>query len=318
VSVQEYKPVGNRELLSHLRRTLSPYLYLNEVDEDKGVANLGIEIQEAILDHGRGSESAIRFIGLDNVASIKWKRTSRGIDVAGLNRNEFVKRVRERYVTIVERSHRALLPSLYKKLVRISEVNVALTPLKKILLWIDQNGSMAPRDFGRREGFLTKTNNYFGVLADLDFIKQEGRKYVAGRAMKSLQTDRMMRGEAVYEAILGEVLQKRKKYLTEVLHWTMIVPYLHWSNAYYFPAAMAGHLVKTEKDELINNYTRFYEGRHPLDVNTVQLDRIVTVDILSRQGGYYNGEEEILEQYLDSAERDTLLEGVVQRPSVPN
>lgn len=317
MSVQDFRRVRDRRLLSHLRRSFSPYVYLNNVDEKTGEATVGIEIQEVVLDHRRNPDSAIRFVPLDNVASIRFKQSNLGVETLGLGRNEFVKRVRERYITIIEHSHRALLPSLYSKLVRIHEVSVAMTPLRRILLRIDEEGSMSPRDFGKRKSFKSQTQNYFHVLADLEFIKQEGRKFVAGRAMKNLQTSEM-KSEEVYEMILGEVLQRRKKYLTEVLHWTMLVPYLHWCNAYYFPAAMAGHLVKTGKDELVNNYTRFYEGWHPLNVNTVQLDRVVNVDILYRKGNYYDGEQKILEEYITNAEKDSLLEPIIQPPLISN
>lgn len=318
MSVQEFTRSRDRRLLSQLRQRLSPYVYLNDVDEEHGRADIGIEIQEMVIDHARDQASAVKFLSLDNVASVSWKGSGLRVDTQGLTRTEFVKRVREKYVTIIDHSHRALLPSLYRKLVRIPEVSVAMTPLKKILLRIDEYGIASPKDFGKREAFKAQTQNYFGVLAGLGYIRPEGRRYVAGPAMRNLQAGEMA-PEEVYELILGEVLQRKRKYLTEVLHWTMIVPYLHWCNAYYLPAAMAGHLVRTAEEELVNNYSRFYEGfTYSLEVDTVQLNRVVKAEILSKEGSYYDGYQQILENYISNAERDPLLEAVVSPRIVNN
>ena len=118
----------SRPLVSFLRRRYSPYLYLSEYDPESSRASLGIEVQEIVPDHKEGGNSEIRFVSLDDVASIKWKRQGNGFKISDMNRNEFVKRVNGRYMTITEHYQTALLHTLYARLVRISKVDMNMTP----------------------------------------------------------------------------------------------------------------------------------------------------------------------------------------------
>ncbi len=299
----------SRQVLLYARRNISPYAYLSSVDRKLSTASIGIQIQEAIVDHGEIG-STLRTVNLDNIGYFKWGRTQRGsFRFHGPSRTEFARRARELYFSIIEKSHQVLLPSLYTRLVHVPEVNMAMSPLRKILIFLEKNGSISPADLGRRlageEG--DKARRYFTLLADLDFVKKEEDKYVPGSEMSRLKADAVQPPE-LYERILADVIEKRSKYLHEVLHLTMMVPFLRWSNAYYFPAYEAGHLIEMENEELVSNYRRFYRMKHEPMTEMNQIQRILDIKVLSMKGDYFAGEPEIFHDYSMKADNAAILE----------
>jgi hypothetical protein len=309
MKLTESERLQSKQLTSYLRKRYSPYLYLSEFDSGSSKATLGIEIQEIVLDHKDQGNSEIKFISLPDVASIRWSRGKSGFKISEMNRNDFVKRVNDRYMTITEHSQIALLPTLYTRLVRIPQVDLNMTPLRNILVAVTENGFVLPNALGKKYEMVEQVRNYFSLLRDLKFIKEERGQFVAGPEMRNLQASEVEPPE-LYETILGEVLRKQANYLQDVLHWTMITPFLRWCNAYYYPAFVAGHLVKAEQTELVSNYNRFYGsyGRTQEGVvETGQIQRVVHVNILSKEGRYYEGEQTIFEEFMTNAKNDSIL-----------
>lgn len=299
----------SRQALFYARRNVSPYAYLSSVDRESSTASIGIQIHEAIIDHGEAG-STLRTVNLDNVGYFKWGRTQRSsFRFKGPSRTDFVRRTRELYFSIIEKSQQVLLPTLYTKLVHVPEVNMAMSPLRKILIFLEKHGSISPADLGRRlageEG--DKGRRYFTLLSDLDFVKKEDGKYVPGAEMSRLKANEIQPPE-LYEQILADVIEKRSKYLHEVLHLTMMVPFLRWSNAYYFPSYEAGHLVEMENQDLVNNYRRFYSMKHEPMTEMNQIQRILDIKVLSMKGDYFAGEPEIFHNYVMNADRAAILE----------
>ena len=123
--------------------------------------------------------------------------------------------------------------------------------------------------------------------------------------------------EELYAAILGEVLQKRLKYLREVLHWTMLGPYLQWSNAYYFPAYEAQRLIKTERQDLINVYQRLYRAGYEID-QMFQLRKILNAGILfEKSRRYIEGDQTIFDEFSATANKEKILEPIPTQ-MIPN
>lgn len=298
-----------REILYRLRQHFSPYAYISHIDEEKSQADIGIQIQEVIPDYG-GNDGVIKIIPLDHVATIGWKYKANGLQLTNLTRTRFIKQVKETYESIVDGSQNALLPSLYSKLVHVPQVSLAMSPLRKILSLVSEKETVSQADLGRipRKGSeASKIPKYFALLADLEFIKPENGHYVTGWKMKHVQSNEVEPAE-VYEKILGEVIQRRSRYLSQVLHWTMMVPFLRWSNTYYFPAYEAGRLVKVERSDLIHNYKRFYGARvATVDAND-QILQIVAVKILKKNGLVFGGMQTIFDDYASNADRERILE----------
>ncbi|MBI2139156.1 hypothetical protein HYU13_06195 [Candidatus Woesearchaeota archaeon] len=295
-----------KQLLAYARRHVSPYIYLSSLDQSRSVASLGLQIQDVIVDHGKHG-STLRFIPLDNVISVQWIPAGRKAKFEGLSRRNFVKRARDRYSQMVEHSQIALLPSLYSKLVSVPEVSLSMSPLRKILMSVEERGSIAPAGLARGPEAEVKAQRYFSLLTDLGYIELEDSYYVPSKGMKNLQANKI-RPPELYERILGDVIRKRSKYLQEVLHWTMMVPYLRWSNTYYFTAYEAGYLVRVERDDFVGNYRRFYGTKHDELTEMSQIQRIVDAGALKREDRYYEGKQKILDEFSSRADEEVALE----------
>lgn len=296
-----------RQLTAKLRRRLSPYVFISDLDRDSRTATLGIEIQENIIDHSDKHQSEIRFIPLDNVATVSWRPAKGGVAFSGLNVIDFAKRARSKYMSVTERAQQALLPSLYKQIVRIPDVDLNMRPLKRILVGVTRRGYYSPSDFKRSQLERQKVMNYFHLLEGMNYIKREEGLYVPGADMKRLPAD-VVPSTQLYEYIMGEVLRKRTEYIREVLHWTMIVPYLRWCNAYYLPAYKAGHLMQADQEELAAYYTQYYGRLHDVTAEEPQLESIVNVKILSlKQNRFYEGKQAILNEFAANVKQDPSL-----------
>jgi len=306
---QNMSHVHGKQVLEYARRSLSPYVYLCGIDEEKSVANLGLQVQETIIDHGEKG-SALKFIQLNDLASIQWDQKGRDINFDGPSRREFVKSARSRYSTIINKSQKILLPSIYANLVRIPEVNLTMNPLRRILIYIHSQGRITLGDLGKKYLVNDRGQRYLVLLEDLSFIKRENGYYVSGEKMNNLQADEILPPD-LYEMILAEVIQKRSKYLQEVLHWTMMVPFLRWSNTYYLKAYQAGHIILQERDDFIFNYKRFYSMGNNLVTALSQIQKIVDVKVLSKERNrLYFGDQTILESYSAVANKERILEPI--------
>ncbi|MEM3186321.1 MAG: hypothetical protein QXQ39_06550 [Conexivisphaerales archaeon] len=290
------------KLLKYARRNLSPYVYFSDWDESDASATMGIEIQEPIMDSGEGGPT-VRSILLNNIGIIQLDVKG---EVQGPTRTELTKMVAAKYSQLINHSHSILLPLIYDRLVRVQEVSLAMAPFRKIILLLEEMGEVSMEklqyEMGRRKG----VDRYITLLSDLDFIKSEDGMIRPGAKMKGLKAQNVETPQ-LYEVILSEVMQKRSKYLTEVLHLTMMVPYLRWSNAYYLPSYEAGRLIKFSREELFKNYTWYYRLREKYSTFIDQLQKVINVKILNRKDKFYYGQEDIFESYSKAADREQLV-----------
>ncbi|MDG6967120.1 MAG: hypothetical protein JRN03_05310 [Nitrososphaerota archaeon] len=264
-----------------------------------------------IVDHSKEDKSTMNYISIEDVASLTWSQPSGKVKTSGLTLPQFTKKVEERYTSITERSHKALLPSLYKKLVTIPDVDVNMRPLRKILVGITRNGKFSPEELGRPPEKAEQVHNYFVLLSDLHYIKRENGGYVAGQGMKHLEATELEPYQ-LYQHILADVLREYSPYLKEVMRWTMITPFLRWCHSYYRPALSANSLLQLEQGELNSYYTMFYGPWH-VSHDESQIDSIVQAKILAYPKGqpFIHGYQPILDEYLENARKDPMLDTVL-------
>jgi hypothetical protein len=312
LSEETLRSFHEKQALLYARKYLSPYIYVSDIDERSKEARLGLVIQDGIVDH-RTEDFRTRTVNLSDIGSLRWRRSQRGkILFQGPSRTQFVKRTRDLYSAIIQRSQQLLLSSLYTRLVTIPTVMVAMSPFKKILISLEESEHrmVSVREVGRRFSG-ERAHRYFAVLKDLQYIeKVDDRKYTVGKAMSNLKADRLESTE-LYRMILADVIQRRAKYLQEVLHLTMIVPFLRWSNSYYFPSYEAGRLVKMHNEELLANCRRYYGVRTEVDSAKNQIQSVIESQILTRDSSdYIEGNERTFNEYASNADRQDILEPI--------
>ena len=312
MSLRETDRMRLKPLLSHLRRNYSPYIYISGYDRDTSTVSLGIEIHEIVLDNSEKDKSTVKYVPIDEIASLTWTQVGGKIRVSGLTLSQFTKKVRSRYTSITERSHKALLPSLYKQLVTIPDVDVNMRPLRTILVGITRNGSFPSDSFRRPPERAEQVRNYFTLLSDMNYIRHEGGGYVAGPAMRNLEATNIEPYE-LYRHILADVLKEHSQYLKEIMHWTMITPFLRWSHSYYRPALEAKGLIEVKQTELASYYNQFYGPWRVTANEDAQIDCVVQARILEYTKGqsYLHGYQPILDEYVSNVSKDPMLGSIL-------
>ncbi len=286
-------------LLRYARRNLSTYIYFS--DWDGKSAEMGLQIQEPIIDEEGGS--AMRSLLLKKVGQIGYGLKNK---IEAPARSEFEMKVREQYMRIINHSHSALLPAIYQKVVHVPEVSLAMSPMRKILISLEEFGEISI-DSLQKELRLSTANRFSTLLQELGFIEIQEGIISPGAKMKGLKAQSIDPPE-LYERILSEVIQQRSKYLTEVSHLTMIIPYLRWSNAYYLPSYEAGRLIRMGKEYYINNYISYYRMPEKRIVFVNQIQRVLDAKILTREKDYFVGDEGIFETYSKIADKEKILQ----------
>lgn len=207
----------------------------------------------------------------------------------------FRKELRMSVRSIGDVSQRALLPNLFRKLVEVPAVLGVMNPLRAILLTLRDDGTVAPSADFLAHYDPAKVKRYFGLLSDLDFVQSEGEQYVPGPGMMRLgQNEADSAG--LISRVLGEALRRSYTYMTEVLGWKLMVPYLRWSNAYYWKALEADRLPVLDKDSWSRSHLQLY-GRATHGNPATQIDDIVARRIVDRVTGGFRGVPEVFDPY---------------------
>ena len=299
-------PTIEAALLRTLHRRVASNLYLEE-DRPPGEYRVGACVTE-ILDDAKLPRRTVRYVKLDNVATYRFRMKRGRVVIQGPGRRDVATRAGTAYRRIVQKSQDLLLPSLYGRLVSIPDVRLAMSPLRVILMMLERRNEVRPEMFITPKKSAAKVQNYFTLLEDLRIIKRENHHYVQGTELRRISLDESE--EAFYSRILGSVLERRFEYIREVLKWTMMVPFLEWSNAYYFPAYEARALLRWKDEDYFGCYHRLY-GRPRNEAETVsQTTKVKDARVVLRDAGFWVGDDEIFEEFSKQSDRQQLLESV--------
>ena len=261
VSVKELTP---HELEPVLRRNLGTRAFLSGVGEvgKKWVIQAGSTYVE-IIDDDKTLARAVSFTRIPDVLSLEVVRSSNRY-VIQLPKDDPRKLLDGRYRGLIARHEGEILKHSYRQLVHISEVDLAMRPISDILSRVHNYGQFvppAPRG-GRSTERVRRLAKYTRFLTDIGFIRPEGASFVPGPNLpRGFATDTPE--EEVYEEFLGRVLESSHQFLTEVLHLTMIKPFLRIENSYYWPAHQLGGLLRIKRERFGRVYSKYYGPRPP-------------------------------------------------------
>jgi len=294
------------EVLRILQRKVASNLYITETSGTRasGEYHVGASVTE-ILDDAKALQRTVRYVKLDDVASYKYRLSRTRLLLEGPSRRGVAQRANAHYRRIVHRSQDLLLPSLYGRLVRIPDVRLAMSPLRTILLMLNQENGVRPSMFVSARKGAAKVKNYFTLLSDLRVVQLEDGNYVPGPFMRKLSVEASE--EELYSRILASALEKRFEYIREVLKWTMMVPFLEWSNAYYFPAYEAGSLLRLRDDDYFGHYYRLYRRPRNKAEVLAQATKVKDAGVLLRDETFWTGDEEIFDEFSKQSDQHQLL-----------
>jgi hypothetical protein len=291
-------------------RHFSPYTFISSFEEEKDVVKIsvGLKVPE-VLDDEKNNKRIIRFLTFNNMFIIDGAIERKKMILHAPSRREVIKICNDRYTAVVIKSEQSLLKTTYQKLVLVPEVQVAMRPIRKILIKLERFGETTLKELINVQSRLSSNKgerylHYLRLLEALDIIKKENGKYVQGSNMKNYIV-RDISPPELYEQILAEVLERSYPYLRQVLNLTMIVPFLRWSNAYYLPSYEANEKLYLGEESLIEHYMRFY--KYTTSDPSDQIQRILDTQIIRMEQNLITGNSEILNDYFEKAEQDKIL-----------
>jgi len=214
------------------------------------------------------------------------------------------------YRRLASSAESALLPDLFERLVHVSVVEVAMGPLQSILTDLSADGRVDVTKSRRRYRSGSNFDAYLGLLTELGYAAKEEGLLVPGPAFRAAREQRSEEYAAVHW-MMGDILRQRGTYMREVLHWNMMLPYLRWTNAYYWRALEANSLPLMSLKGLQESYSGIYgtpTHGHP----TTQVMRLANAQVFHRQSqGQYEGDPEIFGPYSQRAsERPEIAEAL--------
>ena len=242
----------------------------------------------------------------------KVRRGGQGATVSGPGRVEVNHAVVEVYRSLGQQSQTALLPQLFERLTRIPAIHQVMTPLRAFVLELGDNGSIRPSDRSFRRYDEAKARRYLSVLQNLNYVKAEGDAYVPGARLEAAKTQ-YGAGADIVPKILADSIAKASDFMVDVLGWRLMVPYIRWSNAYYWKALEIEDLPTLSKDSWTQSHQLLY-GQPTHGNPRTQIDDMVREKIVSYDGRGFTGMPEVFDPYKRQALAIPMVRQVLDSP----
>jgi hypothetical protein len=297
-----------RELERHLMAEWSRNLRvgrLNQINAYEREAIIQVQHVNLIYDTRSRSRIFSQHV-IPDVAKFTIKASPKEWTIRGPSKQEVIASMRRSQTTTLARSERTLLHTAYSRLVGIPVVQTAFSPLRNILVFLDDRGEIPIASLQRTGKSPERVENYLSLLERLKYTKREGKKIVPGPKFPTEAASREMTD--IFDGILANVLEQEYPFILQVLRWTQIVGYLRWLNSYYLTSLLAETRINLPIPDLDWRYCEYYGCGHRSELERRgQLQRVLDTRIIVRRGGGVEGDEEITTRFFENARHDGLV-----------
>ncbi len=301
---------GPDPVLSFVRWTLAPNLKLREAGPNGRECVL--LTRDEIWDRRTGGVT-VRPLEVPLGLYFTHTRGGRAPVVEGPNlvelRRAFTAKCRELGV----RSQKALLPDIFVKLSKVAQVRQVMGPLHTALATIRMQNELDPRLLATRKREQVKWKTYLAFLEQTGYVRRVGTKFESGKSFEAILST--VSGPQAIPRALGELLYENFTYMTSVLRWGMMVPYLRWTNAYYWRALEARGLPALDWQTMSATYGLLY-GPPTHGSPLSQAQSLLEAGILEESGKKcFVGTSDVFAPYRDKAENDPFIRSVLTEPN---
>jgi hypothetical protein len=221
--------------------------------------------------------------------------------MTGTSLHDALARAGDRSSALVTTSETALVHAAHAQLVQVPAVQMAMSPLRNILVRLDGTGRLSLAELRRSRKSPEQVDKYVEVLRGVDYLRVEKDDLVPGPAFPKGTRDEP--AVETYDKMLAKVVTQSMAYLRFVLGFSQIVGYLRWANSLYLTAWFADRegLAMTAAD-LESKYNRYYGGLHRSGIEiTGQIQRVVDAKVIDRRGELISGNAEITPRFFEEA-----------------
>lgn len=220
--------------------------------------------------------------------------------VTGSTRQEAFEKLRLQTSQLLRKSERALLGAAHTRMVRIPVVQMALSPIRNILVYLEELGSLPLGELQRTRKSPQQITNYVTLLQQIGYVKRENGTLVPGREFPRGTSDQT--STDVFDTMLARVMEESYQFLQQVLKLTQMVGYLRWSNSYYLTAFSAQHRVNLPIPVWEERHDGYYPSSHRSALDKIgQLQRVLDSGIVVKQGPGVEGDPEITDRFFELA-----------------
>lgn len=242
----------------------------------------------------------------ENLADYLLRYTSKGWLAYGPTREELFQLAEEERAPQVSKSEAALLRSAHQELVHIPAVQMALSPLRAILIFVDHFGSVTTRQLVGMGKSREQVGRYVSLLNQLGYTKPEGESLVKGPRFSGEARSR--EPIDLYDEMLSTVAKESYSFLSQVLRFTQMVGYMRWANAYYLTALAPEENIVIQKAAFEGKYQDYY-GRFKRGelYKEAQIQRVVDTGLIRWENEGVTGNEDISSRYFKEAKVMSLM-----------
>lgn len=282
------------ELQHVIKSKLGNGVFVSKSPQDKNFEGIiGTYVPE-IIDDSKRDERIIRFLKFNSIGTFEIKRINKSVSIFLPDRNELSRNITNEISKLRFNVEMALLQKTYNKLVGITPVLNALTPIKAILddLHLHNEASFKDIEKDRKDRAL----KYVNFLESLALVERENDKLTQGNQFKYFEAELKNKSKKdFYTALLAYILENGIGYIREYLSLTAITSYIRWQTSYYLSASEKGALLYWNRKDLIQNRNELYKIR-PISFNSAsnQITNLVDAEIFEDDGEYISGKEDIL------------------------
>lgn len=239
----------------------------------------------------------LKYVCIDGVFSISASLDENKMIIEWPDREDIADKYQDKRKTLVMQAENAIILNIGKNLVNIPKIQNGLNPIKEILVSLYDLGQISLLDVQKRKK-KERCQEYIKFLMDLDFIVLENETIYPGNQMTKYDAGDFGIKE-VQTALLGDVLIKGLRVISDSLKIRILTPYLELSNTYYLHSHYANTLLHLDHEEISRHYMEMYrrsKKQLPYQLNSNLID-MKTAKILNGSHGTYYGYDEILEGF---------------------
>jgi hypothetical protein len=283
----------------HLKSRMGRGLYIGgraKAGKDRYKYKIGNSFPD-IIDDLKTNKRTVRFHNFETLFIADVKKTRGGkVVVSFPERDVIAGEMEKRLESITIRSESALLETIYDRILDIASVQLAMTPIKDIVVSIHRNNELDFKEFAQKRN-KAQALRYVEFLAGLDYITREDGKLLPGKQMRKSRELGSLGDKQLYQTFLSDILAKGYGYIQDYLHLTQIVPYLRVSNSYFLPSHASGGLLHLSEDEIRKHYRFYYQKSKPIIKIRGQVNEVVEAKIFEREDEYIVGNRNIWKEY---------------------